>query len=154
MVLGQLFQAGEEDLVLDLVADIFFKAFFDQLARRLAGTEARHGGITDQFRELLVQPGVDVAAVHGYGDVLLARSRIAHVHRLLEFGRLFVGFSFGRGDSGALAFGDWFFRPCFVSHGFPLSVSMQPTLRPLARGCAVDLCCREGMGSVPGLYVF
>ena len=43
MVVGQLLQAGEQDLVLDLFVNFLAEAALDQFARRLAGPEAGRG---------------------------------------------------------------------------------------------------------------
>ena len=45
MILGELLEAGEQHLGLDLVADFLLVAAFDDLARRLAGPEAGDVGV-------------------------------------------------------------------------------------------------------------
>ena len=76
VVLGELLEAGQQHFGLDLVADFLLEAALDDLARRLAGPEAGDVGVGDQLAELLAEPVVDVVAVDGDLDVLLARADV------------------------------------------------------------------------------
>src|SRR5262249_18401340 len=103
VILGKLLQAGQQDLPLDLVADFLVETPDDHFARGLAGPEAGDLGVLDQFGNLLVETGVDVLALHGDFDVLLARAGVDDLDRLVELLLLFFFFiSFGGrlGDGG------------------------------------------------------
>ena len=102
VVLGELFEAGQQHLGLDLVADFLVEAALDDLARRLAGPEAGHVGVGDQLAELLAEAVVDVLAIDGDLDVLLARADVLDLDRLVELDGL--AFLLGGGRGGA-AFG-------------------------------------------------
>ena len=122
VVLGELLQAGQQDLALDLIADFLLKAALDDPARRLTGPETGHVGVADQFAEFLAEARVDVLAFDGDLDVLLARPDIADLDVLMELGRLV------RGGGGRLLRMLVFVRSrgrvirlLFVSHGFLLS---------------------------------
>ena len=88
VVLGELLQAGQQHLALDLIADLLVEAALDDAARRLAGPEAGHVGVGDQLAELLVEAAVDVLAIDRDLDVLLARADVADLDGLLELDRL------------------------------------------------------------------
>src|SRR5262249_18984979 len=73
-----------------LVADLALEAALDELARRLAGAEAGDGGVGDQLLELVVEAVLDVAAVDGNLDVLLARADLPDLDRLVQLWGLVV----------------------------------------------------------------
>jgi hypothetical protein len=106
LLVGQLLQARHQHLRLDLLGDRLVVLPLDQLARGLAGAEAADLRLValDQFRVLLVEPLVDLLALDGDLDVLLARADVLDLDRLLQFDRPFGG----RGRGGVC----WRFR-CF-----------------------------------------
>ena len=164
VVLGELFEAGQQHLGLDLVADLLLEAAFDDLARRLAGPEAGHVGVGDQLAELLVEAVVDVRAVDGDLDVLLARADVVDLDRLVELGRLLVLAVLGHGRGGAfggrglggrgfrsLGSGAWVIRSRFVGHEIILPSSRSWVREACGFHCGMRCILGDGVKeSSPG----
>ena len=90
LFVGQLLQARHQHLRLDLLGDRLVVLLLDELARRLAGAEAADLRLValDQFGVLLVEALVDLLAIDGHLDVLLARADVLDLDGLLELDRL------------------------------------------------------------------
>jgi len=85
VVLAELFEAGEQDLALDALADVLQEPLLDQLPRRLAGPEPGHQRLLHQLAEVFLHPAIDVVAADRDTDVLLAGADVAHLDVLLKF---------------------------------------------------------------------
>ena len=132
VLVGELFEALQQHLGLNLLVDVLAEAFFDDLARRFTRPEAGHVGIHHQLAVLLIEAGVDVGPFDGNLDVLLARADVDQLDGLVQlFGLLLLavlacrfrrrlgntcGAFTGRLGHGRSIFAAWLFRARLVGH--------------------------------------
>ena len=118
LLFRELLEARHEDLRLHFLGHRIVVALLDHLAGGLAGAEPANLRLIAerQFRELLVEALVDLGALNGDLDVLLARSGVLDLDLLVELLRsLRIGD--GRGRSVEFRkFRHFRFRRDFVAH--------------------------------------
>src|ERR1019366_127501 len=83
-LLGQLFEAGQEDFALDLVLNFLLEFADDDGLGRLAGAEAGDPGIADELLVFLLKDAVDVGPFDDDLDVFLARAGVLNLDGLLD----------------------------------------------------------------------
>ena len=110
----------------ELVADATVSGFRPGKAPRKVVERRFQREVGDQLAELLAEAVVDVLALDGDFDVLLAGADVLDLDRLVELGG--AGFLGGGGGRAAVGralrrrgwgFGRGFIRPCFVGHDRP-----------------------------------
>ena len=97
LLFADLLQAIEQQGALHLIGDFIAEAMLDDLPRRAADPEARHGGRRHHFAERIVEVPIDVVARDRHRHVPFARAGARHLH--VEIQRLigrFFAFAFDR----------------------------------------------------------